>query len=78
MYLASAGLVGISSIVGKLPTVMSHVAKVESTAGDTYRYVPQLRRASRVRRHEREGRDQRRDKEAAKKLNILSGSFLVQ
>ena len=73
VYLASAELAAISSIVGKLPTVdeyMSYMAKVESSAADTYRYLnfdelPEFVDAS----EKVEISDEMR--EAAKKLSIL-------
>ena len=73
VYLASAELATILSIVGKLPTVdeyMSYMAKVESTAADTYRYLnfdelPEFVNAS----EKVEISDEMR--EAAKKLSIL-------
>ena len=73
VYLASAELAAISSIVGKLPTVdeyMSYMAKVDATADDTYRYLnfdelPDFVDAS----DKVEISDEMR--EAAKKLSIL-------
>jgi len=73
VYLASAELAAISSIVGKLPTVdeyMSYMAKVDATADDTYRYLnfdelPDFVDAS----EKVEISDEMR--EAAKKLSIL-------
>ena len=42
VYLASAELAAITSIVGRLPTVeeyLDYAAKINTTAADTYRYL---------------------------------------
>ena len=42
VYLSSAEVAAVSSILGKLPTVeeyMSYAAQLDATAADTYRYL---------------------------------------
>ena len=73
MYLASAELAAVASIEGKLPTVdeyMKYMAKIDTTASDTYRYLnfddlPEYVEASDKVEISEEMR------EAAKKLSIL-------